>query len=673
MKKVLSIVLALTMLLGAIACTTPEPAATTPTDAPKTEPVVTEAPKAAEPEPVAEPEPEPAQEAQYVALGLTIKNKSGKTVDELYIYPTGGDKGVSVVAKGWPTKKADGEKYEQNIYIVRPADADMTALAVFEDGSTTSLDLGKIEMYGEVKLEETGFEYEVEDDPADQAAIALVVATGKTADNVYPGYVKVAAEMKNKTGKNIVELYLYEEGGDPKAYNNLIDYLYNAAGEKFVSWTPGKAKEGGRYVFSFFLRPETQNYYIDLVYDDGTSLEGALIDDWWKPNGDGNLKNEISMKDAADDTAWKIEYDDGTDDDYGMLMDERLAYEMEVVGVPADGWYPTYPGVPEVDPAEAEAALVELVKAAVPFAGEAAAEPEPEPVAVVPAGEVPAGYTGLHLMLKNKSGKEIYKVYLFPTGEDKGKNIFKTVLEGNIPTEDETVEGKPHEVFAYVFRETEKLGAMTLRVRYADETEQDFELKPLEDYTVFTVKADEFKQKVSDDAEDRAAMDAVAAAGVSTDGVEFAPIAGEEPAAEAAAVPAGYTGLHLMLKNKSGKEIYKVYLFPNGEDKGKNIFKTVLEGNIPTEDETVEGKPHEVFAYVFRETEKLGAMTLRVRYADETEQDFELKPLEDYTVFTVKADEFKQKVSDDAEDRAAMDAVAAAGVSTDGVEFAPIG
>ena len=122
------------------------------------------------------------------------------------------------------------------------------------------------------------------------------------------------------------------------------------------------------------------------------------------------------------------------------------------------------------------------------------------------------------------------------------------------------------------------------------------------------------------------------------------------------------------------EDIAKIYLFPNGEDKGKNIFKTLAEV-LPTEDESVEGKPHEIYVYVFRETAKLEGMTLRVRYADESEEDFELKALEDYTVFTIKenAADFKQKVSDDAEDIAAMNAVAAAGVSTDGVTFEPIG
>ncbi len=52
-------------------------------------------------------------------------------------------------------------------------------------------------------------------------------------------------------------------------------------------------------------------------------------------------------------------------------------------------------------------------------------------------------------------------------------------------------------------------------------------MKALEDYTVFTIKdtVDGFKQKVADDAEDIAAMDAVAAKGESTDGVTFDPIA----------------------------------------------------------------------------------------------------------------------------------------------------
>ena len=243
------------------------------------------------------------------------------------------------------------------------------------------------------------------------------------------------------------------------------------------------------------------------------------IEDWFKPNGDGFAPNEISLKNAEDKYDIKVQYDDGDP--------EPLQYLAESVakGYILDQWYPVYEGAPAGDAAEIEAARTELAKIPVPAPAEPAepapaepapAEPapaEPAPEAPVAVAEVPEGYTGLKLMVKNKTGKDIAKIYLFPNGEDKGKNIFKTLIDV-LPTEDESKEGKPHEVQVYVHRETSKLGAMTLRVRYVDDTEVDYVLeKPVEDYTVFTIKADEFKQKVSDDAEDMAAMDAVAALG----------------------------------------------------------------------------------------------------------------------------------------------------------------
>lgn len=638
MKKVLSIVLALMMVLGAVACAaTPTPAATTPTDAPKAEATVTEAPKAAEPAsateaPAAEPAPEPAAEVSVAPLGLLFKNKTGVTINELYVTPVGEEKGNSVVAAGWQTKDVDAANSEKFIYIVRPAGVEFEITAVYEDG-TTATKTTALNMYDEISMKGVAaddWKLDTANDE-DRPKIDLAVALGKTADHTYPGYVEVAAEIKNKTGKNITEFYLYEEGADPKSYNNMVDYLYTNVGDKVTAWTPGKAKEGGKYVFSYFLRPAADNYFIDLVFEDGTSMT-AEIEDWFKPDGDGHQLNEISMKDAADPDVWKIAYDDGADDDLQLPMDERLAYEINVVGTTADVWYPTYGEVPAVDADALEAAKQALAHDASPLLADAAAEPAEEP-AEAPAADaaaVPEGYTGLHLMLKNKSGKEIYKVYLFPTGEDKGKNIFKTVVEGNIPTEDESVEGKPHEVFAYVFRETAKLGAMTLKVRYADDTETDYELKALEDYTVFTVKADEFKQKVSDDAEDMAAMDAVAAAGVSTDGVEFAPIAAE-PAAEAAVE---YAALGLKFKNKYGKAFKEAYIYPVGEDKGANV----LTAELPTEGEGPEDS-EEVVLFIYRDAAKLDKMAVTVVTVDGEEIYWEApSALGNNYKITVKAD-----------------------------------
>ena len=210
-------------------------------------------------------------------------------------------------------------------------------------------------------------------------------------------------------------------------------------------------------------------------------------------------------------------YDDGDPEPL-----QYLAESLEK-GYVVDQWYPVYAGAPAGDPEAVAAARAELSKVLVPAPEEPAeaAAPAAEPAAA--ATNVPEGYTGLRLMVKNKTGKDIAKIYLFPNDDDKGKNIFKTLADV-LPTEDESKEGKPHEIYVYVLRETDKLGAMTLRVRYIDDEEVDYVLaKPVEDYTVFTIKADEFKQKVSDDAEDMAAMDALAALGVSTDGVEYAP------------------------------------------------------------------------------------------------------------------------------------------------------
>lgn len=646
MKKLLSIVLVLLMVFAAVACTA------TPGPLPEVTQNPTEAPKAEEPAPAVEPEP--VAEAGYQALALNIKNKTGKTINEVYIYAKGAEKGNSVVEAGWKDKDADGDNYEKNIYIVREAGAEFEMFVVFDDATNLTFDLGALAMYDKLSMKGATAEdlkHEPNDDAADIAAMNLLAAVGKTSDNYYPGYVLIPVELKNKTGKAIKELYFYEEGGNPKTYNNLIDYLYTDDGVKMDSLMSGKAKEGGKYLFKCFIRPLADNYMIDVAFDDGATITYP-IEDWFKADGSGNLPNEISLKNAEDPDDIKVQYDDG--------VPEPIDYLAESVqkGHIVDQWYPVYATV-EADAAEVEAARTELAKLAVP-APEETAEPAVPEQPVEPAAEVPEGYTGLHLMLKNKSGKEIYKVYLFPNGEDKGKNIFKEVVKGNIPTEDDGAEGKPHEVFAYVLRETAKLEAMTLRVRYADETEQDFELKPLEDYTVFTVKADEFKQKVSDDAEDMAAMNAVAAAGKSTDGVE--PVAEETAEVAEAPVPeaaAGYTALALNIKNKTGVTVKAVYLYvPGAEDKGQSV---VAEG---WKDKDADGDNYEKNIYVIRPE---GVLTVELVAEDGTvsTREVELKMYDKISFKGVAAEDWKIEANDDPADIAAMDELVAGGVTSD--------
>ncbi|MBQ3488108.1 MAG: hypothetical protein IJA71_07470, partial [Clostridia bacterium] len=475
MKKLLSLVLVLLMVLGTVVFTTARTVE--------------------------------ASTENYVALGLNIKNKTGATIDAVYIYPAGGDKGNSVVAPGWQDKDADKANYEKIIYIVREAGVAQELLVVFADGTEVKKDLGELKMYTKISMKDgvdpAAWEVELEDKAEDQANMDAAVALGKTADNFYPGYELISVELKNKTGKNIVDFRFFEEGGDPNMYNNIIDYLYNANGEKMASLMPGKAKEGGMYLFKCFLRPHTDNYNLYVKFDDGTDITYP-IEDWFKPDGDGHLPNEISLKNAEDKYDIKVQYDDGDPEPL-----QYLAESLEK-GYVVDQWYPVYAGAPAGDPEAVAAARAELSKVLVPAPEEPAeaAAPAAEPAAA--ATNVPEGYTGLRLMVKNKTGKDIAKIYLFPNDDDKGKNIFKTLADV-LPTEDESKEGKPPEIYVYVLRETDKLGAMTLRVRYIDDAEEDYVLeKPVEDYTVFTIKADEFKQKVSDDAEDMAAMDAVA-------------------------------------------------------------------------------------------------------------------------------------------------------------------
>lgn len=660
MKKLISMMLVLLMVLALVACgdkKTEEPAVT---EAPAAQP--TEAPA---PEPEATPEPAPEPVGAYAGFGLQLKNKTGVTINEVYIYPVGEEMGNSVVEAGWQDKDVDPVGYEKFIYIVREPGKEMEATVVFEDGSKAVWQFGTLAHCDELSFKKgvdpAAWEHSAIDKDEDKAMCDLFAALGKTADNYYPGYELIPVELKNKTGKGIVELYFYEEGGDPKAYNNVIDYLYAPTGEKMDVLMSGKAKEGGMYLFKCFLRPHADNYAIDVVFDDGTSITYP-IEDWFKEDGSGNLPNEISLKNAEDPDDIKVQYDDGVPEPIDYLA-ESLAK-----GLVVDQWYPSYTTV-TVDEATLAPFKAGLAAITVPAGDEPAqpAEPAEEPVegeAQAPEGyEIPEGFVGLVLNVKNKTGKTITGFYIYPMPEDP----LSVDLETAIFEEDwldKDADGDNYEKNIYIIREAAE--AYQLTVVFEDGTEFAADLGALANYDKISLKgptADDVKHEANDDPADIEAMDAIAAAGVTTDHVYPLPHI---------AVPAGYTGLHLMLKNKSGKEIEKVYLFPTGEDKGKNIFKTVVEGNIPTEDESVEGNPHEAFAYVHRETAKLGAMTLRVKFADGTEVDYELNPLEDYTSFTVKADEFKQKVTDDFDDILAMDAVAFTGASTDGVEFEPL-
>ena len=140
-----------------------------------------------------------------------------------------------------------------------------------------------------------------------------------------------ALEIKNKTGKNITEFYIYETGATEK-YNNMVPYLVDEEGNPVELWLSGK---GGLYTFGFFIRPRAESYEVYVVYEDGTDMTVPDID-LFTPNADGFASNEISMKDAEDPDLTEVSYDDGDPEPLQYIQDNLAA------GIPQDQWYPTY-------------------------------------------------------------------------------------------------------------------------------------------------------------------------------------------------------------------------------------------------------------------------------------------------------------------------------------------
>lgn len=274
---------------------------------------------------------------EYTPMGLQFKNKTGVTIDGLYLYPSGdSEKGDSLCESGWPDQDADDEKYRLAAYIVRTPVDQYDVYVEFADGTNATwagvaaADGMKLSLKN--GIDPAKWEIEPVDDEDDLAELADLVTAGKTSDNYYPGYEILGLEIKNKTEKSITEFYFYEEGGDPKQYNNMIPHLVDADGNPITKWESGK---GGLYVFNFFIRPHTDFYEILVVYDDGESMTVPKID-LFTPNGDGFASNEISMKDAEDPDLTIVSYDDG---DPEPLQDIADAIE---AGLPADLWYPKY-------------------------------------------------------------------------------------------------------------------------------------------------------------------------------------------------------------------------------------------------------------------------------------------------------------------------------------------
>ena len=314
-----------------------DPATPKPTEAP------TEAPT--EPPTEAPTEP-PVVEAKYVPYALDFKNKTGVTITSLYLYEQGAENtGNCLITEPWPDKDQDEEHYEFFAYVLRPEGVKMDLAVTFEDGSEAVWEGLTINNNDKLSLKKgtdvSKWEQEAVDDPDDLAAMAELVASGKTTDLFYPGYVILPLELKNKTNKQdkanarfITEFYLYETGAT-EAYGNMVEFLVGEDGQPLEKWGYGKSSEGGIYAFGFFIRPEAATYEVKLVFEDGTDLIIPDID-LLTPNADGFLPNEISIKDSLDPDFTEVSYDDG-DPEPLQYLEQAMK-----IGIPLDNWYPTY-------------------------------------------------------------------------------------------------------------------------------------------------------------------------------------------------------------------------------------------------------------------------------------------------------------------------------------------
>ncbi|MDR1801687.1 MAG: hypothetical protein LBQ95_07625 [Lachnospiraceae bacterium] len=330
-KKLIAVLLVASLVFVMMACGTKE----TPAAEDKTEETAEE-PETEEPEEVAEETTEPAAET-YVPLAIDFKNKTGKSISGLYLYPTGAaEKGNSICPAEWIDQDNDPneEFYELFTYIVRPVADSYEIYVEFADGTNATWEGLTVANHDKFSLKNGPDPSTWEQEPADEEdweEMDAVVAEGKTTDNYYPGYEILGLELKNKTGKDVTEYY-FSEAGSTTQYNNMVPCLVDEDGNNIEKWVAGK---GGLYAFGFFIRPTADSYTVNLVFDDGETLEITDID-LLKPNGDGFLSNEISMKDAVDPDLTEVSYDDGDPEPLQYIKDAIAA------GIPLDKWYPTY-------------------------------------------------------------------------------------------------------------------------------------------------------------------------------------------------------------------------------------------------------------------------------------------------------------------------------------------
>ena len=280
--------------------------------------------------------------------------------------------------------------------------------------------------------------------------------------------------------------------------------------------------------------------------------------------------------------------------------------------------------------AEVEQA-VEEVAAEVEAEVEAAAAEEATAEEAAPAEEAAVEeaaeevtYVAYTFDLKNKSGQGITELYIYPAGGATGASL----IEDEWPDKD--TDGEAYEFYAYILRP--ESDTFTVGVVYADGTEAEFTYDGVANYDKFSLKAyepDGWEHEACDDAEDIAAMDALAAEGLTTDGFYPTYVYTEY---------AGYKILPLELKNKTEHDISALYIVPAGE--AKDSRANIVEHFVDVDGNAVGGNwaagkgGFYLYSYIYV-PEDCTALDIYIEFADGTAA---VESLNNSDIFSVDAD-----------------------------------
>ena len=140
-------------------------------------------------------------QVEYVGLGLEFKNKSEKTITELYLYETGSANLYNNLIPGFGDHLTDGKwasgkvKVYPKGYVIRPYADSYEVKIVFEDGTEMilpDLELLKPDLDGhcpnEISIKPAAEDVKVQfdDDEDVQPAIEAAILSGITFDGWYP-------------------------------------------------------------------------------------------------------------------------------------------------------------------------------------------------------------------------------------------------------------------------------------------------------------------------------------------------------------------------------------------------------------------------------------------------------------------------------------------------------